>query len=158
MLYRCKIIYFIIRWNNNHSSGVLTSCSFYSGTADRQSVFFSRICSLSGFFKIMFGITECSLRLHTAYSTGFKYIFRSEQFFGIPMSAALIFTGKVQIYIRRFITVKSQKCFKRNIMSVPLHIRSAFRTVLLRQIKTGTDTSIRNKFTVLTFRTHIMRS
>lgn len=33
------------------------------------------------------------------------------------MRASLIFTGKIQINIRRLIAVKSQKCFKRNIMT-----------------------------------------
>ena len=73
------------------------------------------------------------------------------------MRASLIFTGKIQINIRRLIAVKSQKCFKRNIVTVAMHISSAFRTVFLRQIKPGAYASVSNKFTVPALRTHIMR-
>ena len=59
----------------------------------------------------------------------------AEQLFRITMSARLIFAGEVQINIRRLIAVKTQKRFKRNIMSVTVHLGAALGAVLGRQIK-----------------------
>ena len=50
------------------------------------------------------------------------------------MSVALILTGKVQVDIRGFISVKAQKGFKGNIMAIPVAVSYTHLDVYKRQV------------------------
>ena len=73
------------------------------------------------------------------------------------MSDRLIYAGEIKIDIGNFVSVKSQKYGKRDIMTVFFHGLSANRTIFVRKVETGTIRSIRNEFAVFALRATPMR-
>ena len=80
----------------------------------------------------------------------------AEQLLGVPMCLVLIFSGKVQVDIRRFITVKAQKSLKGNVVSVPMVGSATFRTVFGRQIEPGAIGAIGNKLAMFTMGANVV--
>ena len=136
---------------------MLSGRPFHAGAALSQSKYLGIVHHLVPFFQIMQCKTVCGFLRHTGDRSRFKHVILAEQFFGIAMGACLIFSREIQVDIRRLVTVKAQKGFKRNIVSVPIEKSSAMRTVLLWQIKAGPDRTVGNKFTVFTLRADIVR-
>ena len=73
------------------------------------------------------------------------------------MGPRLVFTGEVQIDIRNFIPVESQKDGKRDIVAILDHHGPAFRASLVSKVKTGADTAIGKPLRMVAMRTAIMR-
>ena len=55
------------------------------------------------------------------------------------MRLTLVITGKVQIDIRLFVSLKSKECFKWNIKSFFSKLRSADRAGLIRHVTSGSS-------------------
>ena len=72
------------------------------------------------------------------------------------MSPELVLIGEVKVNIRRFIAVESEEGLKRDIVSVTVHIRTAVRTVLRRQVKARAVFAVQQKFAVFALGAHIM--
>ena len=73
------------------------------------------------------------------------------------MCTWLILTGEVQVDIRLLITVKSEERFKRNILTVRDHHRTALRAWLDRKVISGTVGTGQVKFRVFTLRASSVR-
>ena len=157
MLHRGKVIYIIIIRHNDHTARMLSRCSLDAGAANGKTIDFCWTASNATFVQIFFHITIRSFICHSGNRSGFKHIISPEQFFCVTMGRGLIFTGEIQINIRCFIAIESQKCFKWNIMPISVHFCSAFRALLCWQVESRTNAAICNKFTVLAFRADIMR-
>ena len=74
------------------------------------------------------------------------------------MCAGLVFARKIQVDIRRLVAVKAKEGFKGNGMAVPVIIRSALRAFFGWEVKAGPVTSVRDKLTIFTVWTNIMRA
>ena len=54
------------------------------------------------------------------------------------MRSGLVFTGEVKIDIRLLVSLESEECLERYILTVRYEFLTAFRTVLRRKIISGT--------------------
>ena len=108
ILNRCKIMNIHIQWNNNDSSWMLSSRSFYAFTTFGQIYTLRLIKRLAlHFLLISLYITICRFFLYRTYSTRSKYVIISKYLFCVGMRIRLIFTRKVQIDIGNFISFKT---------------------------------------------------
>ena len=62
----------------------------------------------------------------------------AEQHADIRMRSGLVFTGEVKIDIRLLVSLESEECLERYILTVRYEFLTAFRTVLRRKIISGT--------------------
>ena len=136
---------------------MLTGRSLNSGAALCQSVFFGTVNRYSLDFKPFFNKSVSSLIGNSTDRTGLKGMVNSEKLLGISVSIELIFTAEIKVNIGLFVALKSQECFKRNIVTVTMHRNSAIRAILRRQVVARTDRTVHKKFRVLTFFTYIVR-
>ena len=80
-----------------------------------------------------------------AQGSGLEHILMSEKIFGVFVHSALHFARKVQVNIRRFVTVEAQEGFKGNVLTVLRHQRSAMGTVFIRHVKARSHRSVLHK-------------
>ena len=73
------------------------------------------------------------------------------------MDIGLMFTGKVQVNIRRLIPIESQKGFKWNIVSILFIAGAADGTVFFRQVKARADLTLCEKLAVFAVGAVIVR-
>ena len=156
MLYRREVIHIVITGHNHHAAGMLTSGTLDSSAANRKAVDFSRAVYQSPFFQILLYIAIGSLIGYRGNGAGLKHVVPAEQLFCITMGRGLVFPGEVQVDIRCLVSVKSQEGFKRDVMAVPVHLCTAFRTVLRRQVEAGANAAVCDKFTMLAIRADIV--
>ena len=107
-------------------------------------------------FHIFFYKTIGSLFRYRRDRSSFKHMSFAKEFLRIPMRLVLIFAGKVQVNIRRLVSIKSQEGFKRDVMPVPLIRRSAHGTVFGWKVKSRTVGTVGDKFTVLAVGADVM--
>ena len=106
---------------------------------------------------ILFNVTESSFVSNGCYGTCFKHVIAAKQGFSISVGTALIFTWKVKVDIRSFVTVKAKEGFKGDIVTVTVHRLSANRTILWRHIEAGAVFTMGEKFAVFTVGPNIVR-
>ena len=80
----------------------------------------------------------------------------AEQLLGVPVGAGLVFSGEVQVNIRRLVPLKAQERLKGNVVTVLVHMRPADGAVLFRHIKARAIRAVGNKFAVLAFGADVM--
>ena len=156
VLHRAEIIHLVFIGNNDHSARVLPSGTLNAGTALDQSVFLSICYRLTPFLQKMLHISESGLVLYGTDGACLKYMVTPEQFFGVPMCTRLILVGKIQVNVRLFVSIKAEKCLKRNLVPVLIHFFPTDRTVFMWQIKAGAITAIGNKLTILALTAKVM--
>ena len=122
-----------------------------------KSIYFSFRDNLSVLFEIVFNISVSDLVLNLCKRSRSKHIALTEKFFDKFMCHTLIFTRKVKVDIRLFVSIKSQKCFKRNIKSVFFKRLSAHRTHFVRHIDSDIVFTVCKELAVLAFFANIMR-
>ena len=131
-LYRTKFVYIIASRHNYHSCRMLSCCPLYSCTACRQTKLLGPVKRISLYFLVFLYESQCSFIRYRTYCSCFEHILFSEKLLRISVRFRLILACKVQVYIRCFISLEAQKCFKRYIMSVTKIICTAIRTFFRR--------------------------
>ena len=87
--------------------------------------------------KIVFHIPEgCLIRQRTDGSGPESLTFAKDDFC-VVVGPALVFAGKIQVYIRLFIPLKAQESLKGNIKAVLREGMSADRAELIRHVASG---------------------
>ena len=94
---------------------------------------------------------------HGGDGTGLKDVVLAEQRFRVAVGVALVLTGEIQIDIRRFVAVETQKGFKRNGVAVAVVFGAANGALLRRKVKARAVAAVRNEFAVFAVRADIMR-
>ena len=117
-LNRRKLVYFISVRKNNDSAGMLSRASFYIFAAFCKSLHFAFSKLLMMSFHVTFNVTVGCLFRACGYGSRTECMPFSEKHLCIIMRFRLIFSGKIKVYIRFFIALKSHKGFKRYIKSV----------------------------------------
>ena len=158
MLHRAEVVDLHSSWHNHHTAGMLAGSALDAGTSRRQSGLLSPVHHSTLAFGVFLYKADTGFLRHRGNGSGFEHVILAEQGFCIPMSVALILTGKVQVDIRGFISVKAQKGFKGNIMAIPVVGSAALRTVFIRQVKARPNGAVGNKLAVMAFWAHIMRA
>ncbi len=131
MLHRAEVVDLHSSWHNHHTAGMLAGSALDAGTSRRQSGS-SALCIIvpllsAYFFTKPIPVFSATVAMVPALNT----LSLPNRVFRIPVSVALILTGKVQVDIRGFISVKAQKGFKGNIMAIPVVGSAALRTVFI---------------------------
>ena len=157
MLYGAKFVYIICVRHNYYTSRVLTRCSFYTNAACRKPCHLRLAHFYVLFLTVFKHISVGGFLRHRADCSGTEHKSLTEKGFRIFMNCRLIFARKVKVNIRLFIALESQKCFKRNIMTVPVVRCSAFWAHLFRQVAAGHTGITSDKFNVFAVRADIMR-
>ena len=107
LLNRSKCIYLLTVRQYYYSPRMLPRSSFYAYTAQRKSPYLSLVFSFTMFRKVIFNIAECSLSGKCSYSSCSKCKSLAEKLLCIFMSMRLIFSRKIQVYIRLLIPLKT---------------------------------------------------
>ena len=145
-----------LRYNYN-TSRMLTCCTLYTCTARNKAVNLCICRDFTFFVVIFFYKAVCCLFCNCTYCTCTENMPFTKKLFNILMCNRLIFSGKVKVDIRLFITLKAEECLEWYIMPVLNHWLSAFRAVFIRQVETATNRTVCKKFVMLTLRANIMR-
>lgn len=94
----------------------MLSCSTaHADTSKYNPVNFTVSLMYTALFIIIFDITECRLICQRTDRSCLKGLSLPEDNFGVFMCLTLVLSGKVQVDIRLFISLKSQERLKRNI-------------------------------------------
>ena len=118
----------------------MLTCGTLNARAPHGKAGFLRlIIGYSVLLAIFFNIAVSGFIRNRTYCARFKNMVFTEKFFCIAMSIKLIFAGKVKVYIRRFVPVEAKESFKRNVVSVALHLCSTVWANLWRKVKSRTD-------------------
>ena len=91
----------------------------------------------AAFFVIVSDISECRFVSQCSNGSGPVSLAIPENHFTVGMSLALVLSGEIQVNIRFFISLKSQKCFKRNIEPFFHQRFIAYRAVFVRHVAAG---------------------
>ena len=157
VLHRTKIVDFISLRHDDDPSGVLPRGSLDANAAADQSFQFRTAYGDSFPLQIFCRISESGFFCQRADCSGTEGMPLTKQHFCIFMGVALDVSRKVQVNIRRLISIEAQKGFKRNIVAVPDHIRrTAFGAILCRQIKARFHRTVLNPFAVSACRTAVV--
>lgn len=108
-------------------------------------------------FIVLLNVAISRLIGNGSQRAGAEDIIPTKEVFCVFMGPRLVFTGEVQIDIRNFIPVESQKDGKRDIVAILDHHGPAFRASLVSKVKTGADTAIGKPLRMVAMRTAIMR-
>ncbi len=154
----CKIVNFEIIRHYYHTAGMLSCGLLDSDYFFGQSLFLYQRPVFIQFFEIRVDQTQRVFFRISGYGPSPEGVIFAKHLFYKTVSTGLIKSGKIQIYIRLFITVKTQESFKGYVVPVTLHVCSAIRTTGRRQIISGTKSNIIYHFIKFTFRTKIMWS
>ena len=94
---------------------MLSRSTTHPDTSKHDPVNFTVSLMYAALFIIIFDITECRLIRQRTDRSCLKGLSLPEDNFGVFMCLTLVLSGKVQVYIRLFISLKSQERLKRNI-------------------------------------------
>ena len=134
MLYRCKLLDFFPYRKNDDSTWMLTCGTSDTGTALNNTVDLAVSFVLTTLLVIILHITESSFFCKCTNGTCFKSLTLTKNNLCISVCICLIFTGKVQVNIRLFISFESQESLKRNIKPFFVHLGSTVRANLVRHV------------------------
>ena len=79
----------------------------------------------------------------------FNSLIFSKDILRIAMNARLHITGKVQVNIRLFVSIKAKECFERNLVTIHNALGTAVRAVFIWKVKAIRHRTIRVKITPL---------
>ena len=127
-----EVVYFIFTRNDDDSSGVLTCSTFCTETSVYKPVHFRAVHRYSLAFKEFRGESPCGFVCKSTDCSCFEGFSLSEEDFREFMRVSLHISGEVEVDIRRFVSLESEECFKRDIVSVLLAFCAAFRAVFRR--------------------------
>ena len=142
MLHRSKFFDFLTNRKNNDTSRMLTGCTAYTGTSLYNTVNFAVTFVLTTLLIIVFYITKRGFLCQCTDRACFECLTFTKNNFCITMCICLIFTRKVKVDIRFFITLESKEGLKRNIKSFFIHFCSALRAYTVRHITTCHTTKL----------------
>ena len=124
----CHIICWMLNWResinflsmrqNNNSAWMLSGRPSNANTALRDSIDFAFSLDLAMLIKILLYISIGCLLGQCSHSSCTESMSLSKNNFSIIMSFWLIFSRKIQVNIRLFVSLKSQKSFKWNIKAI----------------------------------------
>ena len=157
VLNRAKLKDVVSLGDNDHAARMLSSRPLDTCTADRSVVPPHDATPYYVLPHTFYKSNGCLIR-NRCNRTGFKNVILTKQGLRIPMCAGLVFARKIQVDIRRLVAVKAKEGFKGNGMAVPVIIRSALRAFFGWEVKAGPVTSVRDKLTIFTVWTNIMRA
>lgn len=135
---------------------MLPGSTLNARAADSKTVYLRLGSNFSPLVKVVLDIAVSCLIRNRTNSSRLENVVLAEQLLGVFVSKGLIFTRKVKVNIGSLVSVKSQKRFKWNIVSVAVIGCTAFLTVFRRKIISRTNRTVRNKNAVLTVGTDIM--
>ena len=157
MLYRREVVHLVIIRHNDHSARVLRRGALYSGAADGKTLHLGVVEFDPTLLAVLLHKAVCGLVLYCGNGACLEYMVLAEEFFCIAMYLTLDFTREVQVDIRRLIALESEERFERDIMAVAYHINSAVRAVLLGEVKSGADGTVRYELVVTALGAAVMR-
>ncbi len=134
VLHRTEFIDLVIVRADDDAARMLAGRTLDAGTMLRQTVFFIFVDRDIPLFKKLRHIAKGRLFGDRADGPGLKNIFFAEDGPHIAMRDRLIFSGKVQVDIRLFVSLEPQEGRERDRIAVPLHRRAAVRAVQRRHI------------------------
>ena len=91
----CKFIYFLISWDNNNTTRMLSCTLSYTGTSSCYSVDFNITLMYIMLFKIILYITKCCFISYTCNGSCSESMSFTKHNFCICVGICLIFTRKV---------------------------------------------------------------
>ena len=148
MLYRRKGVDLFSDRQHNDTARMLSGGTAHAYTALHNTVnltvslvdafrntfhFRTALCDLM-FFTIFLNVAICGLFRHCTNRSGTKSLTCTKNNLRIIVCITLILIGEVQVDIRLFVSLKSQECFKRNIMTFFVHYCPTIWTDLIRKI------------------------
>ena len=134
MLYRRKGVDLFSDRQHNDTARMLSCGTSYTYTAFRNTFHFrTALCDLM-FFTIFLNVAICGLFRHCTNRSGTKSLTCTKNNLRIIACITLILIWEVQVDIRLFVSLKSQECFKRNIMTFFVHYCPTIRTDLIWKI------------------------
>ena len=157
MLDGCKIINFVLAWDDDYSTWVLTCRPFYADAGVDEAIYLRFVQFFLTIFEIFDHIAIRGFRGKRAERARAEDILASEELLGVFVHFALHFSGEIQVNIRRFVAIKPKKCLKWYVMPISGQLFTADRTLFVWKIEPGTDRTIGYKFRIFTFLTIIMR-
>ena len=161
VLNRSKCINLFPHRKNNDTTRMLSRSTTHPDTSKYDPVNFTVSLMYAALFIIIFDITECRLIRQRTDRSCLKGLSLPEDNFGVFMCLTLVLSGKVQVDIRLFISLKPQERLKRNIKPFFGKRFSAARTELIRHITSASAGKrfyqIRIKIAVLAMFAQIMR-
>ena len=134
MLYRTKLINLVVVRTDNDSARVLPGRPFHARTMLRQTLFFIFVDRNIAFLKELRDITVSGLFGDRTDRSRLKHILFTENSPDIAVRHRLIFPRKVQVDIRLLIALEPKEGRERDRIAIPLHRRTAVRTVQRRHI------------------------
>ncbi|MNN19875.1 hypothetical protein D3C81_1331310 [compost metagenome] len=136
--------------NYDNTAWMLTRASLHSGTTGCETIQLSSAPMLLMLFFIFFGKAECCFLSDCTYCSRPEHIFLTKHNLCKIVGLRLILTGEVKIDIGNLITLKTEEGLKRNILSFSLKFITTIRTILIRQVKSTRNATIKEPFTMLT--------
>ena len=134
MLYRRERIDILSQRQDDNTARMLSGAPPDTGTTRYNAVDFTVPFSAAPLFVVPLDITVCSLVCQCANGSRAVSLSRAKNNFRILVSLTLVFSRKVQIDIRLFVSFKPQKSLKGNIKSVLFQRLPAYGTQLIRHI------------------------
>ena len=142
---------------HNHDPGrMLTGGPFDTDKLWDEAFDKSRPFGFVAVFIVLLNVAISRLIGNGSQRAGAEDIIPTKEVFCVFMGPRLVFTGEVQIDIRNFIPVESQKDGKRDIVAILDHHGPAFRASLVSKVKTGADTAIGKPLRMVAMRTAII--
>ena len=166
ILYRRKGAHLLAVGKDDYAAGMLSSGTPYLRTAHGKPLYLSLPHPYwMGLITVILVISQhvaigC-LILHRAYGTGLVGLPLSEQHLRIGVGLRLVISGKIKVYIRLLITLKSKEGLKRYVKTVLYELRPAHRAVPVRHVVARPGAVllyyIRVKVRKMALRTPVMR-
>lgn len=134
MLNRTKLKDLMVVRTDYDAARMLTRRPLYARTVLRKSVFLVFIYRNVSLFKIFRDIAVSGLFRYRAYGPRLENVFITENNADVFMRLRLVFACEIKVDIGLFVPFEAEEGCERNRVAVPLHRRSAVRTVHRRHI------------------------
>ena len=123
----------IIR-NDDYAARMLTGGALYTCAAFHQVIDIVLVSVYMIVFDIVLDVSEGSLVSDRRNGAGLIYVLLTEDLSNVSVSYRLVFTRKVEVYIRFFISFEPEECGERDVEAFLFHTGAALRTGLVRHV------------------------
>ena len=134
MLHRTDIVNLDFLGHDNYAAGMLPRCAAHARAARRKAVFLGARALDAALIHILFDVTVRGFFRDRADRACAEHMVVPENLACIPVNARLIFTREIQVDIRHFIALETEKRLERDVKSLFGQRFSAIRTDFIRQI------------------------